>query len=226
MTKTQNIYLLVFLIFAIAYIGTLPIQPYPGNFVIKAIPVLTLSVLALTKVAGLKGKLLFAALLLSAGGDIALALGEGQYFIIGLGLFLVAHIVYIVAFSRDFKAQNSRIPIVVLLVAYAVAIAVVMTPSLKEMMIPVYVYMLVITLMGIFAAFRGPKSKLVLYGAISFIVSDSILAINKFMVAVPASDYLVMITYYLAQLLIVYGFVKDERQSEDNAEVVKDEVKL
>ncbi len=216
MTKTQKVYLLVFFVFAIAYIGTVPIQPYPGSFAIKAIPVLTLSVLALTKVVGLKGKLLFAALIFSAGGDIALALGEGQYFIIGLGLFLVAHIVYIVAFSRDFKAQKSRIPIAVLLVAYAVAIAVIMTPSLKEMMLPVYVYMVVITLMGIFAAFRGPKSKLVLYGALSFIVSDSILAINRFMVAVPASDYLVMITYYLAQVLIVYGFVKDERESEDN----------
>lgn len=216
MTKTQKVYLLVFFVFAIAYIGTVPIQPYPGSFAIKAIPVLTLSVLALTKVVGLKGKLLFAALIFSAGGDIALALGEGQYFIIGLGLFLVAHIVYIVTFSRDFKAQKSRIPIAVLLVAYAVAIAVIMTPSLKEMMLPVYVYMVVITLMGIFAAFRGPKSKLVLYGALSFIVSDSILAINRFMVAVPASDYLIMITYYLAQVLIVYGFVKDNQESQNN----------
>jgi len=193
-----------------------PIQPYQGSFAIKAIPVLTLSVLALTKVVGLKGKLLFAALLLSAGGDIALALNEGQYFTVGLGFFLVAHIVYIVAFSRDFKAQRSRIPIAVLLAVYAVAIAIIMTDSLEEMTIPVYVYMVVITLMGIFAAFRGPKSKLVLYGALSFIVSDSILAINEFMVSVPASDYLVMLTYYLAQFLIIYGFVKDSRESQNN----------
>ncbi len=194
----------------------MPIQPYQGSFAIKAIPVLTLSVLALTKVVGLKGKLLFAALLLSAGGDIALALNEGQYFTVGLGFFLVAHIVYIVAFSRDFKAQRSRIPIAVLLAVYAVAIAIIMTDSLEEMTIPVYVYMVVITLMGIFAAFRGPKSKLVLYGALSFIVSDSILAINEFMVSVPASDYLVMLTYYLAQFLIIYGFVKDSRESQNN----------
>lgn len=216
MTTAQKVYLLVFFVFAIAHIGTVPIQPYPGSFVIKAIPVLTLSVLALTKVAGLKGKLLFAALLLSAGGDIALALDEGQYFTIGLGFFLVAHIVYIVAFSRDFKAQKSRIPIAAILVAYAVAIAIIMTDSLEEMLIPVYLYMVVITLMGIFAIFRGPKSKLVLYGALSFIVSDSILAINEFMVSVPASDYLVMLTYYLAQFLIIYGFVKDSRKSQNN----------
>jgi len=68
----------------------------------------------------------------------------------------------------------------------------------------------VITAMGIFAALRASKSKIVLYGAIAFIASDSILAINKFMVAVPAADYLVMITYYVAQFLIVYGFVKED----------------
>ena len=216
MTTTQKVYLLVFLIFAVAYLGTIPVQPYPGHFIIKAVPVLTLSVLALTKVAALKGKLLFTALVLSAGGDIALALGGEQemIFTIGLGLFLVAHVVYIVAFSRDFKVQRSRIPIVIVLIAYAVAIAVIMTPSLKDMMIPVYVYMVVITLMGVFAAFRGPKSVLVLCGAISFIISDSILAINKFMVAVPGADYLVMVTYYAAQLLIVLGFLRDESATE------------
>ncbi len=214
MTTARKLYLLVFLIFAIAYIGTIPVQPYPGHFVIKAIPVLTLSVLALTKVAGLKGKLLFAALVLCAGGDIALALGGDMLFTVGLGLFLLGHIVYIVVFSRDFKAQRSRIPIAVVLIAYAVAVAVIMTPHLQDMMIPVYVYMVVITLMGIFAAFRGPKSMLVLYGAISFIISDSILAINRFMVDVPGADYLVMVTYYLAQVLIVLGFLSDESAME------------
>jgi len=221
-TTARKLYLLVFLIFAIAYIGTIPVQPYPGHFVIKAIPVLTLSVLALTKVAGLKGKLLFAALVLCAGGDIALALGGDMLFTVGLGLFLVGHIVYIVVFSRDFKAQRSRIPIAVVLIAYAVAVAVIMTPHLQDMMIPVYVYMVVITLMGIFAAFRGPKSMLVLYGAISFIISDSILAINRFMVAVPGADYLVMVTYYAAQMLIVLGFLSDESATELTAEEGED----
>jgi len=146
-TTAHKLYLLVFLIFAIAHIGTIPVQPYPGHFIIKAIPVLTLSVLALTKVAGLKGKLLFAALVLCAGGDISLALGGDMLFTVGLGLFLVGHIVYIVLFSRDFKAQRSRIPIVLVLIAYAIAVAVIMTPHLEDMMIPVYVYMVVITVM-------------------------------------------------------------------------------
>jgi uncharacterized membrane protein YhhN len=86
--------------------------------------------------------------------------------------------------------------------------AIIMTPSLKEMAIPVYAYLTAITLMGIFAALRAAKNKLSLYGAASFIISDSIIAINKFMMPVPAVDYLVMVTYYLALFLIIFGYLK------------------
>jgi uncharacterized membrane protein YhhN len=213
MNITQRIYLYIFLAFTIVYIATIPFQPYPGHFIIKAIPILSLAILALTTVEGIRGKLLFLALLFSAAGDVILSLGAGQYFVPGLGLFLIAQVVYIVTFSRDFKIQRSRIPIAAILVVYAVVMAIIMTPSLKEMALPVYVYLAVITAMGVFAAFRASKSKLMLYGAVLFIISDSIIAIKKFLTPIPASDYLVMITYYLAQFLIVYGYIK-ERQSE------------
>lgn len=210
MTRLHRLYLYVFVIFAIAYIGTIPLQPYAGSFIVKAVPVLSLSALVLMRVTGLRGKLLFAGLLLSAAGDIMLALGAGQYFIIGLSLFLAAHFVYAVTFSRDFKLRVSRIPIALLLVVYAVAIALVLTPYLGVMAVPVYVYILVITAMGILAVFRASSSMLVVYGALFFIASDSILAVNRFMTALPAADYLVMGTYYLAQFLIAYGFVREE----------------
>jgi alkenylglycerophosphocholine/alkenylglycerophosphoethanolamine hydrolase len=209
MNDMQKIYQYIFLIFALAYVVTIPIQPYPGHFVVKAIPILSLAILALTKVKRLRGKLLFVALLFSAAGDITLSLEAGKYFVIGLGFFLIAQIVYIVTSSRDFKFQKTRIPIAAILVVYALAIAIVLTPALKEMALPVYLYLTVITTMGIFAAFRASRNKLVLYGALLFIASDSMIAINKFLTPVPASDYLIMGTYYLAQFSIVYGFLKD-----------------
>ena len=109
--NTQRIYLFIFLLFAIAYLVTIPFQPYPGHFAIKAIPILSLAILALTTVPGLKGKLLFVALLFSAAGDVTLSLGSGEFFVFGLVFFLIAQIVYIVTFSRDFKVQKSRTPI-------------------------------------------------------------------------------------------------------------------
>jgi uncharacterized membrane protein YhhN len=209
MTAAQKSLLYIFAAFAVIFIAVLPFQPYAGNFIIKAIPAISLAVLALITVSRMTGKLLFVSLLFCAAGDVALELGTEKYFIVGLGLFLIAQIMFIVTFSRDFKMQRSRIPIIIILAIYALAIASIITPSLGEMTIPVYFYLVVITLMGIFAALRGAKNKFTLYGAASFIVSDSILAINKFMMPVPATDYIVMITYYLALFLIVYGFLKE-----------------
>jgi uncharacterized membrane protein YhhN len=209
MTAVQKSLLYIFAAFAIIFIAALPFQPYAGNFVIKAIPAICLAVLALITVSSMTGKLLFVSLLFCAAGDVALELEAGKYFIVGLGLFLIAQIMFIVTFSRDFKMQRPRIPIIVILAIYAIAIASIMTSSLGEMAIPVYCYLIVITLMGIFAALRGAKNKFTLYGAASFIVSDSIIAINKFMIPVPAADYIVMITYYLALFLIVYGFLQE-----------------
>jgi uncharacterized membrane protein YhhN len=209
MNAVQKSLLYIFAAFAIIFIAALPFQPYVGNFIIKAIPAIALAVLAFITVRGIAGKLLFVSLLFCAAGDIALELGAGKYFVIGLGLFLIAQIMFIATFSRDFKMQRPRIPIIVVLTIYVLAIAFILTPSLGEMAIPVYFYMVVIALMGIFAALRGAKNKFTLYGAASFIVSDSILAINKFMMPVPAADYIVMTTYYLALFLIAYGFLKE-----------------
>jgi len=209
MTTLQKSLLYIFLIFAILFIGLLPLEPYPGNFAIKAIPAISLAVLAFIAVARSRGKLLFSSLLFCAAADIALELEAGKYFIVGLALFLIAHIVFIVTFSRDLRAQKSQFPVIILLIVYAIMMAFVTSPWLKEMAIPVYVYLTAITLMAIFAALRGSKNDFTLYGAISFIVSDSILAINKFMMPVPAADYFIMITYYLSLFLIVYGFLKE-----------------
>ena len=209
MTTLQKTWLYIFGAFAILFIGLLPLEPYVGNFVIKAIPAMSLAVLAFIAVSGIRGKLLFTSLLFCAAADIALELAAGKYFVAGLGLFLVAHIFFIITFSRDFRFQKSKVPVIILLIVYAKMMAFVMTPSLKEMAIPVYVYLTAITLMAIFASLRSARNDFTLYGAISFIVSDSVLAINKFMMPVPAADYAVMITYYLALFLIVYGFLRD-----------------
>ncbi|MBN2463673.1 MAG: lysoplasmalogenase [Dehalococcoidia bacterium] len=209
MTTLQKTLLYIFLAFAMLFIGLLPLEPYTGNFVIKAIPAISLATLAFIAVYGSRGKLLSASLLFCAVADVALELEAGRYFIIGLGLFLIAHILFIITFSRDFKAQKSRIPVIIMLIVYANMMAFVMTPYLKDMTIPVYIYLTAITLMAIFASLRASKNDFTLYGAISFIVSDSIIAINKFMMPVPAADYLIMITYYLSLFLIVYGFLKE-----------------
>lgn len=209
MTTIQKAFLYIFAAFSVLFIVLLLFEPYPGNFVIKALPAVSLAVLSYIAVSGSRGKLLFTALLFCAAADIALELASGKYFVAGLGLFLIAHIFFIITFSREFRFQIAKIPVIVLLVVYSTIMAFILTPSLKEMAIPVYVYMTALTLVGIFASLRSARNDFTLYGAISFIVSDSVLAINKFMMPVAAADYVIMVTYYLSLFLIVYGFLKD-----------------
>jgi len=44
-----------------------------------------------------------------------------------------------------------------------------------------------------------------------FLISDSILAVNKFKTEVPLRDYLVWATYYAAQYAITTGFLVRKR---------------
>jgi uncharacterized membrane protein YhhN len=208
MTRSQRFLLIIATVFAIAYVATLP-WPYTGDFVIKSVPAICLAALALWVIPGLRGRLLSAALLFCAAGDAALGYEDGENLTIGLGLFLVAQVLFVVTFTRDFKVQNPRIPGAVFLIAYAVLMALILRPSLEDnMALPVYVYLTVITVMGITAAFRYPTSGLVVCGALFFIASDSMLAVAEFRGSFRASEYLVMITYYLAIFLIACGMVR------------------
>ena len=53
-----------------------------------------------------------------------------------------------------------------------------------------------------------PGNLYVFFGAIAFVISDSILAINKFYAPFEKSSFFIMLTYLVAQYLIVVGILK------------------
>jgi uncharacterized membrane protein YhhN len=165
-------------------------------------------------------KILLTALIFSWIGDIILLFSDkGElYFIFGLVAFLISHLVYIVLFS---KQQNTRtndnkalfwIGILAIL-AYFVFMIDTLFPKLGPLKIPVLVYAIIITTM-LFFAFKGslkwanPANNYILIGAIVFVSSDSILAFNKFYTPITHASFLIMLTYCLAQYLIVTGILK------------------
>jgi uncharacterized membrane protein YhhN len=77
----------------------------------------------------------------------------------------------------------------------------------------VLVYALVITLMALSALFRYGRTTiksfaLVFGGSVLFMMSDSILAVNKFIEPVRHADFWIMLTYIGAQFLIVSGILR------------------
>lgn len=157
-------------------------------------------------------KTLLFALFFSWIGDVLLLFSDKHplFFISGLVAFLIAHLVYIFLFQNQNKINRTKIylrfsPIVII---YLLGILSVLWSSLNEMKIPVTIYAFVIStmlLMSIKSYFewKKPANLLVLIGAVLFVISDSILAVNKFYTPVPMSSFLIMNTYLAAQFLIV-----------------------
>jgi alkenylglycerophosphocholine/alkenylglycerophosphoethanolamine hydrolase len=208
MTLLSKVVYTVFFCFAVLFITTLNLCPYPFDYIIKTIPVLSLAVLAFAGIPGRKGKLIGVGLLFSGAGDIILEIDGTGLFVYGLGAFLIAHLFYIAAFIRQPEISRSRLPVPLAICVYGVIMGVVLFPHLGDMLIPVAVYLLIVLGMGISAALGTTNHSLVVAGAALFILSDSFIAINRFLVPVPLSGLLIMTTYYMAQFLITFGSSK------------------
>lgn len=163
---------------------------------------------------------LIAALLMSWFGDVFLLADKasGGYFIHGLGSFLVAHLFYIFYFLKVRKLNGVTAPpklwLIVPAVFFGAALFGFVSPFIDDLFVPVAIYATVITTMlaASLAAFRfdgETYARLTVAGTALFVVSDSILAINRFIDPVPFGAPLVMLTYAGAQLLITEGAVRN-----------------
>jgi uncharacterized membrane protein YhhN len=149
--------------------------------------------------------MIIAGLSCSLIGDIFLMLPSDR-FLHGLVSFLFAHLCYIAAFATR-AANLSSLASLILFVLYGIIMMRVLLPHLKSLKIPVLVYMLVIMLMGWLALVRyagagGAGNGLALAGALLFIASDSILALNRFKGRFKSAQLLILSTYFIAQTLI------------------------
>ena len=148
-------------------------------------------------------------LLLSFGGDVALMFQDHRKaFMLGLVLFLLAHIAYTVVFVLLGRFSGwDMLSTVVLLVA-GVSFYRLIQPNLGTMRLPVMVYILVISVMVNRAssapaspAFTGMQAMLVVIGAVLFYISDLILAAARFWRPWKYSR-ISLAFYYSGQLLI------------------------
>lgn len=160
-----------------------------------------------------------AGLLFSLFGDVALML---QYldefnFLIGLSLFLIAQLCYAMAFLHNIletgQARGTLVSalIAVSLIAYGYFFASTLLPAVEETItVPVTIYIIAITAMGVTAAFRLGRTFLrsflfTLAGALFFVLSDSLLATNRFTSPLDHAAWSVILTYAIAQVLIASG---------------------
>lgn len=150
-------------------------------------------------------RLLVIALVFSLAGDVFL-MAERDLFLPGLLSFLVAHLLYSVAFWQSGEAADFALALVPIVALAAVVLAV-LWRHLGEMRIPVLAYVGVIGLMAWLALARAvgaapTGSALAALGALFFMASDSLLAYDRFVKPFPLAPIAVLSTYYLAQSAI------------------------
>jgi uncharacterized membrane protein YhhN len=153
-------------------------------------------------------------------GDVLLMFqGDEMFFMGGLVAFLSGHVLYVFSYRQlrdpdgiDKLLGPQKIRFSFPIILAGTGLVVVLLPHLGELKIPVMIYALVLTIMVLQALFRfGFTSKrsfvLIFVGALFFMISDSALAINKFMHPLPMASLLIMFTYMTAQYLIVEGAI-------------------
>lgn len=190
-----------------AFLVSLPFTPYSGSILVKALPILILVGIAHRMLMGRTRIIMVAGLIFSAGGDVLLELG---LFTPGLASFLVAQLCY----ARHFFSQRdtSSLPYGRLLIMLAL-MSVASLPVLSnagELLVPVAIYMTAIGLMAFGAAVYRQPSTILFLGALLFVASDSMIGIDRFVMPFAAAKYAIMISYYAAQLLILWGVLASQ----------------
>lgn len=199
------------------------------HFIAKPLLMPVLIVLLLyTRSNAANKNLLLTGLFFSWLGDVFLLFEYkfALFFILGLVSFLTTHIFYIIYFLKIRSGNPSLLkkqPVLLALVlAYGITLVWQLYPRLGDLKIPVMVYAAVICSMlvsslHIFLKVNKKAAWLYLAGALFFVLSDSLLAINKFYVQHPADQpfayagVLIMLTYCTAQFFIVSGYIQQDK---------------
>lgn len=187
--------------------------------IVKTLPILLLAALAARMAAPGWRLPLALALGFSALGDFLLDLNAflGDFFVAGLGSFLLAQLLYAGRFWSARSAAPRRRVLALAYLPVAGALAWAVLPAAGALALPVTLYLLAITAMVTGAALAD-RPLWLFAGALSFAVSDAAIALGKFEVlAIPFAAQFIMVTYYLAQWLIWHGATSPATRAAGNA---------
>lgn len=218
----KRVALIFFLLAAIGEILAGMVGSEILHFICKPLITVLLLTYYLLAVQRHRSPTMISAILFSLAGDVALMFETklNSLFMVGLLSFLIAHVCYILAYRshQNETEANALQGIQKMRLAFPIVLAgtgltVILYPVLGALRFPVMIYALVLVLMVLNALFRYGRTNnqsfwFVFGGSVLFMLSDSLLAINKFLSPLSMAEILIMGTYITAQFFIVHGIVK------------------
>jgi len=155
---------------------------------------------------------LFLGLIFCLIGDVSLALPQKKAFIVGWVAFLFGHVLYIFSFSSLTPIYYWISAWLFIIFCMSALIFLWLRPHLKSMLIPVLLYILVITVMasGAWAVFWKSSFQIsgrifILFGSLCFYFSDVFVARNKFIKEEYRNRLLGLPLYYTGQFLLAFS---------------------
>ena len=143
-------------------------------------------------------------LVFSLAGDVLLEWSP-ELFVFGLGAFLLGHLAYLVGYLGDSK-RFAPVALLLALIGGGSMFATLYSAGLGGLLIPVALYALVISAMlwralarTLATGISRRSAWLAALGAALFVVSDSLIGINRFVSPFPEARYLIILTYWLGQ---------------------------
>jgi len=162
------------------------------------------------------------ALAFSFLGDVLL-LDKENMFLFGIASFLMTQLIYIKLILSKTGRSDLKLKVfaVVPFLVYIVILLSLLKDNLGDYLVPVIVYGIAISVFGMTSLhfYLQKKSKvslLMLTGAVLFILSDSMIALNKFYKVHEYYPVAIMLTYALAQYLILRSVVGSEKEGSDS----------
>jgi len=159
-------------------------------------------------------------LLLSLAGDVAL-LWPVQGFLPGLVAFLLAHLAYIAAFTRGVRFGAWPVAFAAYALVAGAILALLWHGVPQPLRVPVLAYVACLAAMAAQAATAwraahadgaaaAHHARHAAAGAALFVVSDALLATDRFGPPLPLAALLILATYWAAQFLMAASMRRDE----------------
>jgi len=207
-SNISKILLILAAVLAGAYLLVPQYFTFPVSGLVKTAPIWILAVIAWREAPKEYRLFLSLALVFSGIGDFALAANVQWTFAVGMAAFLVGHLFYLWIFSKTLRNWSeldlSRRTIIVLIAVYALVMGAIVLPKTGALMPAIAVYFIVLALMAV-ASFAAKIPRWTRIGALLFVISDTLIGIDKFMAPIELRHLSVMSTYYAAQILILAG---------------------
>ncbi len=209
MTKRENQLTYLFFIILLADVIAIVTGKHHLQIVFKPLLMITLTMYYRLSVARVN-PLFVLALCFAFIGDLLLLFDNNiSYFIGGIASFLVMHLFYLAILSKYLQKKTLSVFAkgIIPFLCYFLVILYLIFNQLNELLIPVLIYGGVISLFGTvslvnYAQNQSTDNRWLLIGAVLFIISDSLIAINRFYLPHLVFEVLIITLYAISQYMI------------------------